>query len=76
MQQRSTLIASIVATLVTLLTALITTLLFRHSNAEIRNYDDCIAGGNPVQETYPARCLAPDGRIFTGPLNANNLAPQ
>ncbi|MFZ3100302.1 MAG: Gmad2 immunoglobulin-like domain-containing protein [Minisyncoccales bacterium] len=31
----------------------------------IKNFQECVAGGNPVEEIYPARCSTPDGKIFT-----------
>lgn len=32
---------------------------------EIKNFQECAAAGNPIMETYPARCSAPDGKTFT-----------
>jgi len=31
----------------------------------IKNFQECVADGNPVEEIYPARCSTPDGKIFT-----------
>lgn len=31
----------------------------------IKNFQECAADGNPVEEIYPARCSTPDGKIFT-----------
>lgn len=30
---------------------------------EIKNFEDCVAAGNPVMESYPAQCQA-GGRVF------------
>ena len=35
---------------------------------EINSFDDCVKAGNPVMESYPPQCRAPDGRTFVGPL--------
>ena len=32
---------------------------------EITNFDECVAAGNPVQESYPERCMTKDGKSFT-----------
>ncbi len=32
---------------------------------EIRDFDDCVAAGNPVMESYPRHCRTDDGRTFT-----------
>lgn len=31
----------------------------------VLNFDDCQARGYPIQESYPAKCLTPDGQSFT-----------
>lgn len=33
--------------------------------ARISNFEECVENGFPVQESYPRRCLTPDGRVFT-----------
>jgi len=33
--------------------------------ADINNFEECIFAGNPVLESYPRQCKAPDGRSFT-----------
>ncbi|GEM_PF-884291 len=30
----------------------------------IKNFDECVAAGNPVMESYPARCKTADGKTF------------
>jgi hypothetical protein len=32
---------------------------------EITNFDECATAGNPIQESYPERCIAKDGKSFT-----------
>lgn len=34
----------------------------------ITNFDECVAAGNPVMESYPEQCRTADGRLF---VNAN-----
>lgn len=31
----------------------------------INSYEDCVAAGYPIMESYPERCSTPDGRTFT-----------
>lgn len=31
----------------------------------VSNFEECIAGGNPIMESYPRQCMTPDGRNFT-----------
>jgi hypothetical protein len=32
--------------------------------AVITNFDECVAAGNPVMESYPRQCRTTDGRLF------------
>lgn len=34
----------------------------------INNYEDCVAAGYPVMESYPEQCVTSDGRNFTRTL--------
>lgn len=36
------------------------------AQSAITNFDECVAAGNPVMESYPEQCAA-DGRTFTNP---------
>ena len=36
--------------------------------AAIGNYDQCVAAGYPILESYPSQCKTPDGRTF---VNSN-----
>ena len=33
----------------------------------IDSYQKCADAGYPIQESFPARCVTPDGKSFTGP---------
>lgn len=35
------------------------------SYSHITSYQECIAAGHPIIETYPEQCKVPDGRMFT-----------
>ena len=35
--------------------------------ANVTNFNECVAAGNPVQESYPEVCRSKDGRSFTNP---------
>ncbi len=41
--------------------------------ADIQNFADCKENGFPIQESYPARCMTPDGRTFVEEVQ---VAPQ
>ncbi|MBI2644146.1 MAG: GerMN domain-containing protein [Candidatus Wildermuthbacteria bacterium] len=41
----------------------------------ITNFDECVAAGYPVQESYPAKCTIPDGKTFTQDIG-NELEKQ
>ena len=36
----------------------------------IKTYEECVASGNPVMESFPAQCRTPDGRTFMQPVKA------
>lgn len=33
----------------------------------VTSFQECVAAGNPVQESYPEVCRSKDGRSFTNP---------
>lgn len=37
----------------------------QNNAANISSYEDCVAAGYPVLESYPERCMTPDGHSFT-----------
>jgi len=41
---------------------------------EIKNFDDCVAAGNPIMEIYPEQCRSKDGRIFVREINGGDSA--
>ena len=34
------------------------------SYASIASFEECVAGGYPILESYPPQCTTPDGRVF------------
>lgn len=42
-----------------------------NSKPLVSNFADCAALGYPIMESYPARCMTPDGRQFTQELAVN-----
>lgn len=49
-------------------------------NQAITNFEECAAAGNPVMESYPRQCRAPDGQLFVeeipGPTSNDDLGLQ
>ncbi len=41
---------------------------------QVTSYDECVAAGNPVMESYPTQCRTPDGRIFVNPRDLIDTA--
>ncbi len=35
-----------------------------HGAPKIASFDECVAAGNPVMESYPRQCAAPGGDVF------------
>lgn len=42
---------------------------------EAQNFDECVAAGYPVLESYPRQCKTPDGKTFTEDIG-NELEKQ
>ncbi len=38
------------------------------SKKEITTFEQCVAAGNPVQESYPEVCATEDGQSFPNPM--------
>lgn len=38
------------------------------SSAQASSFDECVAAGNPIMESYPEQCRTADGRTFTRPI--------
>jgi hypothetical protein len=36
-----------------------------YGNADVVDFESCVAAGYPVMESYPERCATPDGKHFT-----------
>ena len=32
--------------------------------SEVRSFEDCVAAGNPIMESYPRQCRTKDGRLY------------
>ena len=45
------------------------------AEANINSYEECVAAGNPVAESFPEQCFTEDGRSFTRDINQNE-APE
>lgn len=43
---------------------------------EINNFNDCVADGNPVVESYPRQCKTVDGHTFVEIENSKQKIPQ
>ena len=41
----------------------------------IANFDDCVAAGYPVMESYPEQCMTPDGRTFVNERQTTSNGP-
>jgi hypothetical protein len=41
--------------------------------ADINSFEECATAGYPVMESYPERCMTPDGRTFTRQLDGSGL---
>lgn len=35
------------------------------AQSSIKTFEDCAEAGNPILESYPERCVTPDGATFT-----------
>lgn len=42
----------------------------------VSNYEDCVAAGNPVQESYPSVCVTDDGKRFVNPADKQEVQQQ
>lgn len=38
----------------------------------VNSFDSCVSAGYPVQESYPRRCILPDGTAFTEEVEEEN----
>ena len=42
-------------------------------SAPVNNFDECVAAGNPVMESYPRQCMDGSGKTFVEDIQRNNL---
>lgn len=42
----------------------------------ITNFDECVAAGNPVMESYPEQCRTADGRLFVNTNQSETFPAQ
>lgn len=42
------------------------------ANADINSFEDCVASGRPILETYPEQCVGPDGTHYTKRYDASS----
>ena len=42
----------------------------------IDSFEDCVAAGNPVMESYPRQCRTSDGRNFVEDINSKIMSPE
>lgn len=40
-------------------------------SGEIDSFEDCVAAGYPVMESYPEQCATPDGKSFTRDISGD-----
>ncbi|MCA9328226.1 hypothetical protein KC959_00500 [Candidatus Saccharibacteria bacterium] len=45
-------------------------------NAQITSFAGCKAAGYPIQESYPEKCVTPDGQTFTNPDQKVEETPE
>ncbi len=59
-------------TLITLVTVGFVSFQNTQNDAAIESFEDCIAAGYPMLESYPERCIVPNGPSFTRQINLEN----
>lgn len=40
----------------------------------VTNFEECVAAGNPIQESFPEKCSTPDRKTFTKSIDRNDLS--
>lgn len=41
----------------------------------INSYEECVAAGYPIQESYPEKCAVPGGKTFTRQISSTPIQP-
>src|SRR3989344_8105207 len=44
--------------------------------SSVTNFEECVAAGNPVMESYPRQCRSADGKLFVENPPAGGVPPQ
>lgn len=55
--------------IITLATVALVSFQNNQNKASIESFEDCVAAGYPVAESYPEQCFVPDGPSFTRQIN-------
>lgn len=63
----------IVTTLIILAAAGVGAYFYMQRTKPVNSYDECVAAGHPVMESYPEQCTGPDGKQFINPKAAVTL---
>jgi hypothetical protein len=63
----------IIIILVIIIAAVAVASYMRNDNAvaQINNFNECVAAGNPMLKSYPAQCKTKDGRTFVQDISGN-----
>jgi hypothetical protein len=68
---KKSIVLTITATVVIVAAAIIAiVLVLRNPEGDIQSFEDCVAKGYPVQETFPERCVTPSGKTFVKQVGA------
>lgn len=65
MKQKKILITVIAVSFILLVAIGIWYAMSAQKNKNISTYDECVAAGHPVRESFPEQCAIPGGKIFT-----------
>ncbi len=65
--QRRSVFVLIVSTLVLIMLGGYTVMRAVMGDRQVRSFEDCVAAGNPVRESYPEVCTTPNGQSFPNP---------
>jgi eight-cysteine-cluster-containing protein len=67
MKTSSLIILAIVLAIIAGVLMKISSVAGQYRGSSITSYEECVAAGNPVMESYPTQCRTPDGRTFVNP---------
>lgn len=63
-------ILGVVLLVIVVLLGVLLPVIFVKDKLIITNYEECVAAGNPILESYPEKCIAEDGGIFTKQIDS------